>query len=166
MNGSEEKMANVVIDLTASDDDEMKNYEVPEVPDIRVKVEMVEDEVLTVRDSGEVINTSPVEVNHEESFRCPEDSPASPKSDHASSSNPSLKVDNFDFDNFDNGVSILNMILSNPEELDLGKKPSAIRHSCAFTLNKLKVPIEIEVRRQWRLYMWWYSTKMFQIRPG
>ena len=35
MNGSEEKMANVVIDLTASDDDEMRNYEVPEVPDIR-----------------------------------------------------------------------------------------------------------------------------------
>ena len=42
---------------------------------------------------------------------------------------------------YDNGEAILNLILTNPEEMDLRKKPSGIRHSTAFTLNRQTVPI-------------------------
>ena len=54
----------------------------------------------------------------------------------SSSSSPSSS------DAYGNGEAILNLLLTNPEEIDLGKKPSALRHSTAFTLNRKKVSIE------------------------
>ena len=44
-------------------------------------------------------------------------------------------------DSADNADTLLSILLSNPEDLELPQKPSGIRHNAVFTLNKQKVSI-------------------------
>ena len=44
-------------------------------------------------------------------------------------------------DSADNADTLLPILLSNPEDLELPQKPSGVRHNAVFTLNKQKVSI-------------------------